>query len=428
MAVFDHGLGLGDRKKTLSIRIETARSVGGTPWFVPMGLACALLLTGISPEAAALTTYIHRFGDGYAGAVSLEAIYSQAQNFYYQNSGSTDASGVVLRPALTLVSDRALYKLAGSASGEYGTFSAPGSQDDYFDTQTGLALRVDPASRHHFGVEVGRLDKHDPFGQVRTAGNPFFSQELDKWNESSGSTFYRFGTEGAHINVELRAGDLERKYTTNRAFTQFLDYGVVNLQSTIFYNLSPKTAALLEIQHYKVSYQQEFPGGVPRDNTELRLLSGVSWKAAAKTTGDVRVGWYNRKDAAGRAIGSGFDWTASLDWRPATKTDFLVETGRKTEQSYVSTASAIDARKYAATWSQTLLYGLGTRVGASLYTYDFVDSGRRDKVSSVQAEINYTLKQYLALFGSFSSSNRNSTDPSVEYNALVTMVGLRLTP
>lgn len=390
--------------------------------------AVALLLSSLSPEVAAQTANLHPFGDGYAGGASLEGVYYRNDNFYYQNSGTTAVNGILLRPALALVSDRSTYKLDGSIAGEYATFSAPGSRDDYFDWQSGLALRLDPAQRHHLGLDIGHQDKHDPFGTSRTAGSVFLNQDVDKWTEDSGSGFYRFGTAGAQLNAEVRAGDLARKYTTNRPFTQYLDYNVVNLQSALYYNLSPKTAALVEVQHYNVSYAQEFPGGVPRDNTELRLLGGATWKAAAKTTGDVRLGWYSRKDASGRAIGSGFDWTASVDWRPASKSDISMKTGRKTEQSYVSTASAIDTRTYGANWSQSWLYGIGTRLGASYVDYNFVDAARRDKLSSVVGEANYTLNRYLSLFGNISSSDRSSTDATVEYKALVTMLGVRLVP
>ncbi len=71
---------------------------------------------------------------------------------------------------------------------------------------------------------------------------------------------------------------------------------------TLFWNLGPKTQLLAEVTRYDENYLNNFfKANYQLDSSEWRYQVGATWKATAKTTGEFRIGYYQRDMKAAAA-------------------------------------------------------------------------------------------------------------------------------
>ncbi len=363
---------------------------------------------------------------------ALETGVSYTDNAYYVDGSreQQDATGFLIRPELSISRILPRFRLSANAGAEVGLFDLPDDQDDYTDYQATLGAQWLSALRHSWTFASALREDHDPFGTERTENTPLATRELDQWREIGGNIGYRYGMPTDRYNVDLLVRALNRTYTTNRAETQYLEYESAAIQLATYYNVTSKSSLFAMIAGGRTTYETVEPGFFDRSSTELRYGIGANWKASAKTTGDVRLGYVDRRRRNSDDDGfTSLDWTASLLWSPRSYRSFDLQTGRASQESYLNNVEFINNRFVALSWTEQWTQLLQSKLGARFLDSEFVGSTRTDQASILSLDIQYRALRNLTLLATASSNmvdSEASFDSSfAEYDRFYGYLGVR---
>lgn len=393
-------------------------------------LFCCLLMPSAYGQQA------RNIGKGILATASLDTIYSRTDNYFFQDQNPVSADGYILRPYLALNrgSDNINIKLRGAA--EYSDYRVPVSTEtSYLDGSVFGDLDWFAGTRNRLSLSGIYQHDHDPLGTGRTTGNPNAANEADQWDQGTLRGEYRFGAKEAAINVQLNGGTKIKEYSNNREATRSLDFQTDSAAAVLFFNYSPKTALLANVDYSTTRFDFTRAGSPSRDYDETRLRLGVQWKATAKTTGDVRAGYSIRDYSAVAREVNKFNWTGSVTWSPGSRSTFTFLTGRSLQESYLDQALVIDNKDYAVEWAQRWTARFVTYASSRFTQSEFVGSQtsvRDDDISNLGLTFDYNLLRYVSLIGGVNYSDRDSKVPpsgaptgSNSYENTIVNVGLR---
>lgn len=393
----------------------------------PKGTAISL---GALVALATLT-----WSDGAQGRVLTSAELgvegSYSDNFFLQKEPEQEAFGLHVLPSFQAVAERDQWDAALDFEAELARFSindAPNSEDDFFDNRTSGTVAWRPLRRHGFALDLRHNRIHDPFGTARTEeiNDPLANRELDRWMLSRGIVTYNFGAPEATINVALRGGEERKRYLNNRYFTRFLDYRATIIGSTLFYNLSPRTAFLFDAQGTRIRFDEDFPGtSVRRDAEEVRVNAGIKWNATRQTRGEARIGYLTRNFAdPERSNFNALDWQLSFSWTPISRTSLTVASGRNSTESFRSETRFLDNRFFGFRWQHEWTRRIETTLSARYTDIDFVDDARNDDFVLVSGRLTYRLTRRLNALTRLEYRDRDSTELQREFGQFEAIIGL----
>ena len=347
-------------------------------------------------------------------------------NFYYQPANTEAGYGLLVRPEAVFTRQTRQVDLALFGRGEYGMFDAPGSEDDYLDGITGFRLGATPTLRNRFFVDAAYQLGHDPFGIDRTEDAATTGITLDRWTQVTGSAHYRYGAPGARINAEVGLAKVDKEYTTNETATQPLGYGATTVDYALFYNYSPKTAALIDFSRSHVELDAPFPSAIDDRSGQLyRARVGMRWLATAKTSGDVRVGYRRRAfDNAPETL-EALDWSAGVQWSPTPPMTFELDSARSEQQSYRADAQVIDVRSTALTAARSFTSKTKGRLRLQQTRSTFFGSGRVDDSQGIAVNVERRANSRLTWVADLAYDTRDSTVDVREYDRWSGFVGVR---
>lgn len=363
----------------------------------------------------------------FRGYAQLGASYTD--NFYYSPNPGRGVAGLQFKSDLSYVYALPRFRFAALGGMQAEGFNIANSADAYVDGHVNLAADWRAAERHGFSYLVNSVFGHDPFGTERTAGGVFNNAELDHWRALGMGGKYAYGLSSDPINLEVRLNGNTKQYTTNTAVTQFIDYSALTGGATVLFNYSPKTAFLLDVSGNQTNFDKAplVPNQV-LDYTEYRVLTGVRWLATAKTSGDVRVGYFNHQPKAGSVFEqvSSVDWQVNAKWEPLSTRSFTMTAGRSSIPSYLTAVSFIDNQAVSITWREDWTERFTTKLMPSYTIQDFHQSVRRDNLFSTNFVTEYKLAQSVALVNYLTYSFRHSNTAAVEFDRLAAFAGVRV--
>jgi polysaccharide biosynthesis protein VpsM len=344
--------------------------------------------------------------------LSLESRLTHIDNFYYATAEQDEerAWGVLLRPAVGYRGGSEKLALTANAEGEIGVFDQPREIADYEDYETSVGLDWAAASRHRLGLKATLISNHDPFGTERTDVDPDAASRLDEWRRTQGTVHYRLGAPTERLNIELAGGVRDKRYTTNREATRFLDHRIALAEARGWYNHSPKTAFFASVIAADISFDEVAPGFLDRSAKELSYRVGMRWAATAKTSGDVGMGFVNRSpDDTRRNDFNSVDWRAQLTWAVTDYRDFVFSSGRESQESFINSVSFINNRFFAVDWNENWTPLLRSTLSVGYLDSEFVGSAREDEAVFVALAAQYRLSRSLAVLGGARHVDRDTT-------------------
>lgn len=400
-----------------------------------LGSLLLIAAMGATAPAAADGMRMRSLGEGLEIGAALSAAQVSNDNFYYQPTAETEVKGLLVSPAGGLKQKFS----RGTASLNFGVqiaeFDIASDNSDYTDSQIVGKFNYDGGVRSAFAMEAASLRGHDPFGLDR----PDLPQRvLDKWTQNGFEGNYRYGAPSAKLNLEFEGGYATKDYTSNEDSTAFLDHNKLSLSQLLLVNYSPKTAIVFELGEDFVDFDLDPSAtapGLDRDATELRVRTGVRWKATAKTTGDLRIGASRRTldDSKARII-DGASWKAKISWEPLARTAVTIETFRNSQETVSSDASVIDRRRYSLSFSQGWSKNFRTVLAAGVGEARFIGSAtatlpeRKDDLDNYALSAIYSFKGSLAVYADFIRAQRDSNRPDRDFTALSAIIGIRVSP
>jgi hypothetical protein len=164
--------------------------------------------------------------------------------------------------------------------------------------------------------------------------NSTFKTENDKYNSKNVGGVYTFGAEAARTQIEFGANYDELRYDNSKRYTPTgprinseKERDATALRSTVFYEVAPKTKALLEARYTDYKYQNKNFGRDKLDSKNKGVLVGVTWDATAKTSGTFKIGRERRSfDSSDYGSQSTGMWEAGVTWAPLTYSTFELNT------------------------------------------------------------------------------------------------------
>lgn len=357
---------------------------------------------------------------------SIGGLAYYTDNFYNEPSGQTAGFGSLIRPELSFLKESSRMRLAGQVGGEYGMFDLPGAEDDYLDGGAILGFMSQATLRNQFRLDASFRRGHDAFGVNRTEDATVRDEELDRWNQTSGSLHYRYGAAGARLNAEVGLTRLDREYVTNRAATEVLNYDATTVDYTVLYSYSPRTTLLLDFSRTDYNFERAFGAVDTRAGELYRARAGMRWLATGKTSGDVRVGYRRRLFDTDSPDIEGIDWEAGIDWSPVPRSQLRLATARSEQESYRADARVIDVESVTLSWKHNLTARLRSTLALERLNVDFDTSGRDDEILGGGAGLEYAALSYLWVVADVGLTRRDSTFATRDYDRGVAHVGVRL--
>lgn len=360
-----------------------------------------------------------------SAAVLVSGVYTD--NFYYGTGSQPveSAFGSIVAPSAVFKATRGRLDLLASADAELGTFNQE-SADNYVDAGAAVNASWLATRRGRLDLRAGFERSHDPFGVNRTENAAVRDTDLDLWQVMQAGVLFHYGAPEATLNTEVGLSALDRSYQTNQAATRYLDYQNTAFQYTVFYNFSPKTAALLDFVRTNVQFDEPFAATDTRSGDEYRVRTGVRWLATGKTSGDLRFGIFRREFDDGGSDEQGFDWQATARWAPRARTLIELAAERGSQESYRSDTRVNLTQSVAVNWKQYWGARTSSRVSLGRVTTDFVGIARKDTAYNVRLGLDYLLSPSLSATTTLESFNRTSNEPTSEFDRITLFVGARL--
>lgn len=366
---------------------------------------------------------------------SLEGKVESRSNFYYSARNEKSALGFLLTPGIRVLTGDERTKVAFGGNLVAAAHDTS-SKDDFLDVNLGLQTLWTPTNRLRFGTEFAYLHGHDPFGQNRTdtaVAPAVRNQDLDLWDVLNAGLTYRYGTPEAKFNVEAGLGVFNKAYSTNRAFTRTLDYFQPSGRLSGYFNVSDKTAIVLEEIIEGTDFKNS--GAIQRDAVEYKTRTGISYQATEKTRADVRVGYYQRQfETAGVRDQNGFDYAVGVTLAPETHYSFNIEAARSSVPGYIDAVALANQVTFNDTdsllvgWQHEWTQLFKTATSLKFTGADFIQangaSPRRDNIADFTLRGDYSVTRHATVFGSYFYTDRQSNVAAADYSNHVLTVGL----
>jgi len=251
-----------------------------------------------------------------------------------------------------------------------------------------------------------------------------------KYDETQIGARYTLGNNQTLGRLELEMSNTETEYKNFRDVTAFYDYDEREGKAALYYNLSGKSALLLEGRWEDTDYARDRLSVASKDSEENTGLVGITWQATAKTTGYVKIGFFDRKfDDSARDDADGFRWDVSVTWAPRTYSTLTFSTAQESEESNgFDIGDYIERERYGLAW----LHQLGNRTQLSV-SFDLSNdeyangAGREDDRTSFQASLERQVSRWAKAVLGFRFEEIDSDNELMDYERNEVFLGLQMT-
>ncbi len=357
-----------------------------------------------------------RFENGVFVFPALLAGVGHNSNVQGINTGGLSSVLLTLQPRVvaelkksgdryTLAYNGNFTRYTSSSADNYNTHDLTLAGDNYF------------SARSRLGWSAGYVANADPRGSTSRVA----SAEPDRWHAPVLQALYVYGANGAQGRVEVDAALQAKRYDNNRTFTQASDVDIQSVSGRFFTRVMPKTTAVVELRHIKSDYKL---AAAPNDNGDTRLLLGVNWDAAAKTTGGFRVGHQSKNfsSATLRDV-SGGTFEGFLKWSPLTYSVVDLTTGRAAADStgvgdYVMNTST------SLVWNHKWKSYLSTRATLANIRADYVGAGRTDSTRNFGVGVFYEIGRNMRAGLEVANTRRSSNQSIYDFSRNTTFLSL----
>ncbi len=297
--------------------------------------------------------------------------------------------------------------------------------DDFTDQQVDGKIHHEFTARHAVNGYARYYDGHEERGTGLSEGDIANLIDepitLDRLGYGGDYTFGANASRG-RLNLAYDFEDLE--YTNFRDITRFRNREQDRLGGTFFWKLAPRTDLLAEVRYYDNAYDEvsTTDAAGSRDSEEWNYYLGAEWDATARTSGSVRLGWYERDyESNARDASNGFSWEVSVDYALRSYSIFNLAT-RRFSQETNGLGDAIDAEEYEASWQHDWS-GLSSTYLRVLYgNDDYTGITREDDRWSAEARYQRRVRRWFDLGCGYRYEERDSEAASLDYDRNVFFV------
>lgn len=305
----------------------------------------------------------------------------------------------------TLAYSGKMTRFTNSSSDNNNSHNLSLAGDNYFSPRSSL------------GWSAGYISSTDPRGSTDRVQ----STEPDRWHAPVAQFLYGYGAKGAQGRFEVEGAMQQKRYDNNRAFTVASDVDINSVGGRFLTRVMPKTSALVEVRHINSNYKLATSLNDNRDN---RLLVGLTWDAAAKTTGSFKVG-QQRKNFSNPTMrdASTGTWEGAIKWEPLTYSTVELVTGRAAADS-TGVGDYITNSTYSLTWNHRWTGYLSTRATLGSMRSDFSGVARSDSTRNFGVGVFYEFGRNMRAGLELANTRRDSNIDVNDFRRNTTFLSL----
>jgi hypothetical protein len=288
-------------------------------------------------------------------------------------------------------------------------------EDDYTDWNATFDAHLELNAINSFDLNYRFNDAHE----FRGTG---FSQGLaiptlpDEYEETTWGGTYTLGNNESLGRIELTVGSYEKDYTNNFALTQYRERQDDSWGAAFYYNLSPRTALLLEYRNKDVEYGATLAGTVPLDSEEEYVFVGVEWEVTAATTGSLRIGRGDKTFADSRQAESDLpSIEGDLTWTPVEYSTVTIYASQLFDETQ-GFGNAIERTVTGVTWMHEWSARFSSNINITKSQEDHIGSVRNDDYDTFSLGLTYSAARWLDIGFDIGREDRQSNAPGLTMN------------
>ncbi len=348
-------------------------------------------------------------------------------NLTMGGNGKVISSNILqLKPSMLLQAkkDADAYTLAYEADlGRYKQSSA----DNYDDHNLSATAQLALTQRATLSLTPEYKIGHDPRGSLSGSKDTLVP---NTFKNKGGTGSFSYGSEESRGRFVLNAGYHELQYDNNPTATNAMDRTTTETGGTFYYRLAPKTSALVVLNNTRVSYNYIDVGSSGVSNpllsgSERRYQVGVTWDAAAQTSGIFKIGQMQKVfDSATHSNFKGGSWEGSVHWTPREYVRLNWVTGRTTGETTLPGSNFVLSTNNAVDFGYDLNQKSSLSVNAVKLTEDYNGTTRSDNTNTYGLKAEYKVRSWLIGDMTFSNAAKRSNISTYDYNRNIFMVSI----
>ena len=348
---------------------------------------------------------------------TLDTKVAYIDNLFRSAEDEVDTWATKITPAVQVWLQNGLNTYSLKYKAEVYTYSSS-HDDDYTDQTVNLDIHHEFNAKNTLNLFGEYYDGHEQRGTGLTDG---MGQVIDRpveYERTSMGGDYTFGGNSSTGRLLLAAKTRNIEYQNFRDVTQYRDRDQDAYASTFFWRVAPRTDALLEVRFIENEYDQTNPGDPfgSLDSQEYNYYAGVIWDATAKTSGSVRIGWFDRQyDSALRQEDDGFSWEVDVFYRPRSYSTWNFESRRITKETN-GVGNAINTERTSLRWDHAWSARSSTELGLMVGTDEYTGSERDDDRFHARAVYYYAFRRWFDLGIGYRYEDRDSSVDFFDYN------------
>jgi hypothetical protein len=305
---------------------------------------------------------------------------------------------------------------------DHGRYSFS-SVDNYTDHTLGATATWSFTGRSGLRLAAEYMKGHDDRGSVPGTGAGHSAP--DEYHQTSFNALAGYGAEGAQGRLEFEGGYISKRHdnfktdAAGNPDNTKRDRDDTKLGVTFFWRVMPKTQLVFVASQTNYDYKPaSFAGWTTLDSTDRKLQAGVTWEAAAKTTGIFKVGTV-KKDFSDSSLRdfSQNGWEGQVKWSPQTYSTFDFATSKLAGESTIGNAS-IDTR-FSVNWNHLWSSRLSTTASLSTSKSDYqYNTGtvfqQSDKTNTLGLKVNYQWMRTVKFGAGYDRTDKTSNSATSE--------------
>lgn len=362
-----------------------------------------------------------RLGDGVTFTPGLVVEQRFDDNIFSTQDDEVDTPITALLPAGVLaVEFDANSRLELSYKGDYASYwdSDDDNYDDhYLEASADVQVADKVAVQGYFGYEVEHDDRGTGPSNGLGAATTVAFTEPTTYDRILGGAQLNIGRQGAsRVRGELAVDLDSREYNNFRTLTAERDRDRQTYRATGYLEIAPNTDVLVEGRYGSIEYDTVGASGRTLDSDETSFLVGVTWRATAKTSGTVKLGYIDKEfDSDERTDFDDPTWSVEVVYAPKTYSQFSFTSGSAPRETD-GQGDAITNTYYGARWDHDWSAAVSTNVSLQHTTEEFEGATREDDVTNITMGVDYDIRRFLTIGAGYSFSQRNSNQQNTDFD------------
>lgn len=296
-------------------------------------------------------------------------------------------------------------------------------EDDYTDWSARFDGHVELNSSNIVDFNASFNDAHEPRGTGFSQGSNIPTIP-DEFEETRLGASYQIGNNDSLGRLLFSVGSYEKEYTNNFALTQYREREEDNWGATFFWNLSPRTALLLEYRNKEIDYGTTLAGTASLDGEDEYLYAGIEWEASAATTGSLRIGRGEKQFVdPSRGTVDVPSVEADVTWTPVDYTSLTIYGSRVLDETQ-GFGDSVDRTTTGVTWQHDWTARFSSNLNVSLSSEDHLGSPRSDDYDNYSLGFIYSVARWLDIGADIGLEDRESNIPDLTMDR--SFIALRL--